>query len=615
MSFGFGVGDFIAVGGLCWKVYKKCKDSSGNYAELSGEVSALYTVIKETEELLSQQGLTQEQQAKLDTCRQGCEAVLKNLDGLLIKYESLGTKSQRTFDRIGLGNEDINGIRLRLISNVSMLDAFNNTSSHARLEKKLNLLISEIRAGKREGSIVSTKTFDTAARNDRETWEALRRELEDIGISPGVITEKRHFIIAWFQEAVTAGKLEEDVPSDDGNSVVASYESDNPADESDGASITDREMSSMVISQDTSEQSTRKEPDREMPSMAIAKRTSERNTTKEPIPKARRNSGQPAGLVHPRPQQEGEKSRLRVSYLINKLRDRDKQFLKAVEGGDITMIKKTLEKGAHVSASDRYGGTALERAAKSNNKRIVQLLLDNGVDVNAQNAQGETALRCVPFHGRKDGDIAVVRLLLENGADIESKSLNGFTALLSASLYGKEEIVLLLLEKGADIESKSPDGVTALIYAAQYGNEETVRLLLEKGADIESKTSDGFTALLSASKEEIVRLLLEKGADIESKTSDGLTALTYASQYRNEEIVRLLLEKGADIESKSWNGSTALMYASQCFRNEKVVRLLLDKGAKIDTENKRGETALFWAKRGRNEGIVRLLRRAGARAE
>jgi len=57
MSFGFGVGDFIAVGGLCWKVYKKCKDSSGNYAELSNEVSALYTVIKETEELLSEQDL------------------------------------------------------------------------------------------------------------------------------------------------------------------------------------------------------------------------------------------------------------------------------------------------------------------------------------------------------------------------------------------------------------------------------------------------------------------------------------------------------------------------------------------------------------------------------
>lgn len=166
MSFGFGVGDFVAVGGLCWKIYKKCKDSPGNYAELSGEVSALFTVVKETEELLSQQGLTRDQQGRLTTCRQGCEAVLKDLDGLLSKYESLGSKSQKTFDRMGFGMEDMKDIRLRIISNVSMLDAFNNASSHARFEKKLNLLIAEVRAGKREGSVVSTRTFDTAARND-----------------------------------------------------------------------------------------------------------------------------------------------------------------------------------------------------------------------------------------------------------------------------------------------------------------------------------------------------------------------------------------------------------------------------------------------------------------
>ncbi len=126
MSFGFGVGDFIAVGGLCWKVYKKCKDSSGNYAERSNEVSALYTVIKETEELISEQDLSPEKQAKLARCRQGCESVLKDFNDFLAKYESLGTKSQRTFDRMGFGMEDINSIRLRLLTNASMLDAFNN---------------------------------------------------------------------------------------------------------------------------------------------------------------------------------------------------------------------------------------------------------------------------------------------------------------------------------------------------------------------------------------------------------------------------------------------------------------------------------------------------------
>lgn len=61
MNFGVGVGDVIAVGGLCWKVYKKCKDSAGKYAELSGEVCNLHSVVKEAEELLQQQVLTREQ--------------------------------------------------------------------------------------------------------------------------------------------------------------------------------------------------------------------------------------------------------------------------------------------------------------------------------------------------------------------------------------------------------------------------------------------------------------------------------------------------------------------------------------------------------------------------
>ena len=132
MSFGFGVGDFLAVGQLSWKVYKKCKDSSGNYAELSNEVLALHGVVKEVEELVAEQDLTSGQNKSLSIHRQGCEDVLNDLESLLLKYESLGTKSQRTFDRMGFGMQDINSLRLRLISNVSLLEAFNNryTKSH-----------------------------------------------------------------------------------------------------------------------------------------------------------------------------------------------------------------------------------------------------------------------------------------------------------------------------------------------------------------------------------------------------------------------------------------------------------------------------------------------------
>ena len=126
MSFGFSVGDFLAVGQLGWKVYKKCKDSPGSYEELSREVGALHNVMRETEELFSQQDLTPQQENRLLTCQQGCGDVLKDLDRLLVEYESLGTNSQRTYDRLGFGTHDMNEIRLRLISNTSILDAFNN---------------------------------------------------------------------------------------------------------------------------------------------------------------------------------------------------------------------------------------------------------------------------------------------------------------------------------------------------------------------------------------------------------------------------------------------------------------------------------------------------------
>lgn len=122
MSFGFGVGDLLTIGQFSWNVYKKCKDATGNYAELSSEVSNLHAVIKETEEMTSQQVLEPQQKARLATCVESCNDVLRDLDGILDRYESLGTSASRNLDRLGLGMQDMSGLRLRLISNVMSLN-------------------------------------------------------------------------------------------------------------------------------------------------------------------------------------------------------------------------------------------------------------------------------------------------------------------------------------------------------------------------------------------------------------------------------------------------------------------------------------------------------------
>ena len=78
---------------------------SQNYRQLSSEVGALHNVIRETEELLTQEDLTTKQGETLEKSRAGCEEVLRELDKLLDRYSSLGTQSQRTSDSISFGLE------------------------------------------------------------------------------------------------------------------------------------------------------------------------------------------------------------------------------------------------------------------------------------------------------------------------------------------------------------------------------------------------------------------------------------------------------------------------------------------------------------------------------
>ena len=81
--------------------------------------------------------------------------------------------------------------------------------SHARLERKLDLLISEINSGKREGSVISYQTIDALESNEELVWADLRRELEDMGLSTTLLIEYRQFIVRFFQAAIASGKLQE----------------------------------------------------------------------------------------------------------------------------------------------------------------------------------------------------------------------------------------------------------------------------------------------------------------------------------------------------------------------------------------------------------------------
>lgn len=142
---------------------------------------------------------------------------------------------------------------------------------------------------------------------------------------------------------------------------------------------------------------------------------------------------------------------------------------------------------------------------KTPDLKIVKKLLSLGVSVNSRvngNIILGTCGASVLVDAAGRGHTEFVELLLDNGADIESESpWDGRTALMDASLHGHVSTVELLISRKANVNAIGYEGVTALIWAAAHSHIKVVKLLFEAGADINHKNKEGQTALDKAKEE------------------------------------------------------------------------------------------------------------------
>ena len=89
------------------------------------------------------------------------------------------------------------------------------------------------------------------------------------------------------------------------------------------------------------------------------------------------------------------------------------------------------------------------------------------------------------------GDTDALAGILSRGIDINARNEHGMTALMRAAHNGHELMVRALLENGADPNITRNDRFTALALAAFFGHTETVRILIENGAKTEIVTRSG----------------------------------------------------------------------------------------------------------------------------
>ena len=186
--------------------------------------------------------------------------------------------------------------------------------------------------------------------------------------------------------------------------------------------------------------------------------------------------------------------------------------------------------------------TPLHRAARCNQKGMVQLLLDNGADSERENWMGGTPLLVAISSGHN----GVIQILLDNGADPNrAHRQDGGTPLHRAARIDNENVMKLLLRGGADPHKCNKIGATPLHVASMRGNTNMVEMLLNPGADPNKEDHHGETPLHWASKmghTNVVQMLLQGGARPEKRNKKGENPLHLAKQHGRDDVFRVLFD-------------------------------------------------------------------------
>ena len=274
----------------------------------------------------------------------------------------------------------------------------------------------------------------------------------------------------------------------------------------------------------------------------------------------------------------------------------DTPLMAAAMNADVALLELLIKAGADVNATNQAGATALLRAATSEGN--TRLLVAKGADVKARSRTGNTALILA---ARQSGNSRTVKYLLDQGVDANAMNLFGATALMSAAAAADMDSVRLLLDRGADLNLRPDPGTkeffwggfrTPIMWAAFQGDEALVRLLLARGAKVNDQVELGGALGQAAwgGHAGVGRLLLDAGAQVDQRDLvANYTPLHWAasSELASPAVVELLLAHGADANAEGGQhvdnylgvAQTPLMLARRR-GDTPIVRALLKAGAK-----------------------------------
>lgn len=229
------------------------------------------------------------------------------------------------------------------------------------------------------------------------------------------------------------------------------------------------------------------------------------------------------------------------------------QFLEAAKKGDVAELKKLLEQGVNVDSKNKYGVTALAFACSKGQLDAVQLLIERGANVNAE----DTFYHATP-----------ISWAIENGHN---------------------DIVKFLLQKGAN-----PDD--ALISTIYQNDPEALKMILANAKVSQEKLNEGLGIANENKSDAIIKILQDAGAVVKQEPVVKVAPeilQSYAGKFKNQDGDEVTL-------ASQENGLSAQLQGQQFKLNAKDDKSFLIEGMSdflVEFQTEDGKTNRFTLKR------------------
>lgn len=269
-----------------------------------------------------------------------------------------------------------------------------------------------------------------------------------------------------------------------------------------------------------------------------------------------------------------------------------------------------IQKGADVNAVNANGESALFSAVKADSPSTINILVENGIVTDTRSNLTRDHLGNTPLHYAVKWDsLQAAQSILSLGFDVNAQNLSGKTALSDCCRSNKRDMAILLITNGANVNAADVTGRTVLIDAIQSGSETMVSLLLANGANPQIQEMNGrnayHEAALSANLN-IINLIRDAGGNPLSRDSYGDSPFSLVLNY-DESIIRAVLGGNKNIVDS--DGNTPVHIAVDKNVSSSRLAMLINMGYPVSQRNGKGMTPLNTAvKNGQRELALTLIR-------